>query len=164
MPRIRRTYFHYAGCMGRRKFLAANLAFAGLAMIAALISTMTLVAIARESGLAPGHALFDGLVAAGAVSGAALVVWAASALVVKRCRDAGVPAWAMLSALFLTPAIDSVLLAPLAHARLSWPLDGMTPLGGAVVASAYLLLLCLPSRKGPRAHPESAAGATRAFG
>jgi len=146
MPRIRRTWFSLKGCMSRRKFVIAELLLA-LAVLAVLPLEFLLFAlVAGWLGVSQDRPGFVAAATVWAVVGALPVLWAAAAPMIKRCRDAGLPPAAMLGAVFLMPLLDRILLAPVFNARLAWPLDWMTPISGAVIASAWLLMICMPCR------------------
>lgn len=146
MPRIRRTWFSLDGCMSRRKFVMAELVLAMVVLLAVPVEFLLFAMVAGLLGISPDQ---PGFVAAGALWAMLLavpVLWAMAAPMVKRCRDAGLPPLAMLGAVFLMPALDRMLLAPVFNARLAWPLDWMTPISGAIIASAVLLMVCMPNR------------------
>jgi uncharacterized membrane protein YhaH (DUF805 family) len=158
MPRIRRTWFSLDGCMSRRKFVIAELLLAVAVLLAVPLEYLLFAIIAQGLHIGPDQ---PGFVAAAVLWGLTLAVptlWAAAAPMVKRCRDAGLPPVAMLGAVFLMPILDRMMLAPVFSARLAWPLDWMTPLGGALIASALLLMACMPCRYVVRER-ETAAGA-----
>lgn len=144
--RLRRTWFSLAGCMTRRKFVQAQLGlFAATLFLAPLLFVLFVVA-AGAVGLEQGEPGFDALGLLYGMAVSAPVMWAAAAPMVKRCRDAGLPPVAMLGAIFVMPILDHTLLAPVFSARLPWPVDWMTPISGAVIASAWLLMVCMPCR------------------
>lgn len=146
MPRIRRTWFSLKGCMTRRKFVQAQLClFAGAFFASPLLIVLFIVA-AGSVGLEQGEPGFDAIGFLYLMAVSVPLLWAAAAPMVKRCRDAGLPPVAMLGAVFVMPILDRTLLAPVFSARLPWPIDWMTPVAGAVIASAWLLMVCMPCR------------------
>ena len=144
--RLRRTWFSLAGCMTRRKFAQAQLGlFAATLFLSPLLFVLFVVA-AGAVGLEQGEPGFDGVGFFYAMVVSAPLLWAVAAPMVKRCRAAGLPPVAMLGAVFLMPILDRTLLASVFSARLPWPVDWMTPISGAVIASAWLLMVCMPCR------------------
>ena len=144
--RLRRTWFSLAGCMSRRKFVQAQLGlFATVLFLSPLLFVLFVVG-AGALGLEHGEPGFDAVGILYAMAVSAPVLWAAAAPMVKRCRDAGLPPLAMLGAVFVMPILDHTLLASEFSARLPWPVDWMTPISGAVIASAWLLMVCMPCR------------------
>jgi uncharacterized membrane protein YhaH (DUF805 family) len=146
MPRIRRTWFSLEGCMSRRKFVVAELVLVLVVLLAVPLEFLLFAMVAGFLGISQEQPGFLAAAALWAVMMAVPVLWAAAAPMVKRCRDAGLPPVAMLGAVFLMPMLDRMLLAPVFHARMSWPLDWMTPISGAIIASAVLLMVCMPCR------------------
>lgn len=144
--RLRRTWFSLAGCMSRRKFMQAQLGlFAAVLFLSPLLFVLGVVA-AGAVGLEQGEPGFDAVGILYAMAVSAPLLWALAAPMVKRCRDAGLPPLAMLGAVFVMPILDHALLAPQFSARMPWPIDGMTPISAAVIASAWLLMVCMPCR------------------
>ena len=160
--RLRRTWFSLTGCMSRRKFVQAQLGLFAAALFLSPLLFVLFVVAAGSVGLEQGEPGFDavGLFYAMAIS--APLLWAAAAPMVKRCRDAGLPPLAMLGAIFVMPFLDRMLLAPVFSARLAWPVDWLTPISGAVIASAWLLMVCMPCRYVVRDGKAAAAGAADA--
>lgn len=146
MLRIRRTWFSLHGCMSRRKFVLAELALAALLLLLGPLAVLAFAAAAGAIGLHEGTPLFERTATLAALAAGAPLLWAAAAPMVKRCRDAGLPPLAMLGAIFALPIVDHALLAPEFTARMPWPLDWMTPISAAVIASAVLLMVCMPCR------------------
>ena len=163
--RLRRTWFSLAGCMTRRKFVQAQLGLLAVALFLSPLLFVLFVVAAGSVGLEQGEPGFDAIGILYAMAVAAPLLWAAAAPMVKRCRDAGLPPLAMLGAVFVMPILDRALLAPVFSARLAWPLDWMTPISGAVIASGWLLMVCMPCRyvvREAQADPAADPGATRA--
>lgn len=144
--RIRRTWFSLAGCMTRRKFVQAQLGLFAAALFATPLLFVLFVVAAGSVGLEQGEPGFDAVGMLYAMAVSAPLLWAVAAPMVKRCRDAGLPPLAMLGAIFVMPILDRTLLAPVFSARLPWPIDWMTPISAAVIASAWLLMVCMPCR------------------
>jgi uncharacterized membrane protein YhaH (DUF805 family) len=146
MPRIRRTWFSLEGCMSRRKFVMAELALVLAVLFVAPLEFLLFAMVAGFLGISQEQPGFVAAATVWAIAAAVPVLWAAAAPMVKRCRDAGLPPAAMLGAVFLMPMLDRMLLVPVFHARMAWPLDWMTPISGAIIASAVLLMVCMPCR------------------
>ena len=146
MPRIRRTWFSLTGSMSRRKFVMAELLLVLVLLFVVPLEFLLFALVAGWLGISQDHPGFVAAATVWAMAGAVPVLWAAAAPMIKRCRDAGLPPVAMLGAVFLMPLLDKMLLAPVFNARMAWPLDWMTPISGAVIASAWLLMICMPCR------------------
>ncbi len=157
--RLRRTWFSLTGCMTRRKFVQAQFGLFAAALFAAPLLFVLFVVAAGSMGLEQGDPGFDAVGFLYLMAVSAPLLWAAAAPMVKRCRDAGLPPLAMLGAVFVMPVLDRTLLAPEFSARLPWPVDWMTPISGAVIASAWLLMVCMPCRYVVRDEKAGAAGA-----
>ena len=157
--RLRRTWFSLTGCISRRKFVQAQLGLFAAALFLSPLLFVLFVVAAGSVGLEQGDPGFDAVGILYAMLVSAPLLWAAVAPMVKRCRDAGLPPLALLGAIFFMPILDSALLAPEFSARLPWPVDWMTPISGAVIASAWLLMVCMPCRYVVRDGKAGAAGA-----
>ncbi|MBX7248406.1 MAG: hypothetical protein K1X35_05065 [Caulobacteraceae bacterium] len=157
MLRIRRTWFSLHGCMSRRKFVLAELALAALLLLLGPLAVLAFAAAAGAIGLHEGTPLFERTATLAALAAGAPLLWAAAAPMVKRCRDAGLPPAALLGAVFLMPSLDRMLLVPAFAARLPGPLDFMTPIAGALIASAWVLMVVMPNRYVVRDAPLRAA-------
>jgi uncharacterized membrane protein YhaH (DUF805 family) len=144
--RLRRTWFSLTGCMTRRKFVQAQLGLFAAALFLSPLLFVLFVVAAGAVGLEQGEPGFDAVGILYLVAVSVPFLWAAAAPMVKRCRDAGLPPLALLGAIFFMPILDRALLAPEFNARLPWPVDWMTPISGAVIASAWLLMVCMPCR------------------
>lgn len=144
--RLRRTWFSLAGCMSRRKFVQAQLGLFAAALFLSPLLFVLFIVVAGSVGLEQGEPGFDAVGILYAMLVSVPLLWAAAAPMVKRCRDAGLPPLAVLGAIFVMPIVDHALLAPEFTARMPWPLDWMTPISAAVIASAVLLMVCMPCR------------------
>lgn len=145
MPHLRRKFFTFEGRMRRKSFARASLTFAFLMMLAAWAGVGLLAFVARNAGLEPGDAGFSALLALG--GGAMLLATGvcASAMIIKRARDAGLPPLPFMAAILLGPLADQLLLTPLLDERMFWPFDGMTPVGPLVAVAAWAALVFTPS-------------------
>jgi hypothetical protein len=147
--------------MSRRKFVAAELGLAAFALLVAPLAFLAFAGVAKAMGLDEGTPLFDRTATLAVLIFGTPILWAAAAPMVKRCRDAGLPPAAMLGAAFLMPSLDQMLLVPAFGARLPWPVHFMTPIAGALIASAWVLMIFIPNRyvvrDGPRIAAEKAA-------
>lgn len=144
--RLRRTWFSLTGCMSRRKFVQAQLGLFAAALFLSPLLFVLFVVAAGSVGLEQGEPGFDAVGILYAMVVSVPLLWAAAAPMVKRCRDAGLPPLAVLGAIFAMPIVDHALLAPEFTARMPWPMDWMTPISAAVIASALLLMVCMPCR------------------
>lgn len=144
--RLRRTWFSLSGCMSRRKFVQAQLGLLAAVLFLSPLLFVLFVVAAGSVGLEQGDPGFDAVGILYAMLVSVPLLWAAAAPMVKRCRDAGLPPLAVLGAIFAMPIVDRALLAPEFTARMPWPMDWMTPISAAVMASALLLMVCMPCR------------------
>ena len=150
---LRALLFDFTGRMGRLPFLAA---LASIAMAAAFAHGVVLLLwpmLTKHpvSWIGGGAAW---------TAGAGVLAWAASAQVVKRLRDAGLPPAACCAAYLALFSFDGRWLSVMAPGRAPWPLSGVTPLTGTLFAAGCIILFLAPSRPaaGARENAPSVGG------
>lgn len=112
----------------------------------AVVMTVATVAVLH---LQRGDPLAQALVVGTALLIAAPVIWSSIAMSARRLRDAGLPVIAVCVLMMAIPFLDKAVLVHFTNARFVWPFPDMTPLGGAVTAAVWLVLLLMPARRSP---------------